>query len=343
MAATGNTVPTLVDVAKGLDPNGAPARVAEILSQRNEIFDSLHVMQGNLPTGHRLTMRTGLPTAAWRLLNNGVTPGKSSKAQVDEQCGMMQAFSEVDKKLAELSGDIASFRLSEATAFIEAMGQEAVGTLFYGNSGLAPEEFTGLGVRYSSTSAANGQNVLSAGGSGSDNTSIWLTVSGPETFGLLYPKSSQAGLRHKDMGEQVVQTGTGIGTGRMIAMLDSFEWDLGMYLKDWRYVVRIPNIDVSDLLAQSTTQASSAATAIIKLMSRAMHRIPSFSMGRAAWHMNRTVLSMLDVAGLDKSASAITVQPALDQFGNPTRGNYMFRGVPIKVNDQLLNTESVVS
>ena len=66
MAATGNTVPTLVDVAKGLDPNGAPARVAEILSQRNEIFDSLHVMQGNLPTGHRLTMRTGLPTAAWK-------------------------------------------------------------------------------------------------------------------------------------------------------------------------------------------------------------------------------------------------------------------------------------
>ena len=80
---------------------------------------------------------------------------------------MLEAWSEVDKDLAILNGDVAAFRLSEARAFLEAMNQEMAPTLFYGNAGLAPEEFTGLSARYSSlTTAGNGQNIVSGGGIG---------------------------------------------------------------------------------------------------------------------------------------------------------------------------------
>jgi len=194
MATLGSNVLTLADHAKRLDPDGKVPSIVELLSQSNEILDDMLWMEGNLPTGHRTTVRTGLPAVAWRLLNQGVQPSKSTTAQVDEQCGMLEAWSEVDKDLAMLNGNTAAFRLSEAQAFIEAMNQEMASTLFYGNAGLTPEEFTGLSIRYSDPAAVNGQNVIDAGGSGSDNSSIWLVAWGGQTVHGIFPKGSKAGL-----------------------------------------------------------------------------------------------------------------------------------------------------
>ena len=160
MATIGNSVLTLADWAKRLDPDGKVPSIVELLSQSNEILDDMLWAEGNLPTGHRTNVRTGLPTVAWKLINQGVTPSKSTTAQIDEACGIMEAWSEVDKDLAMLNGNTQSFRLSEAQAFIEAMNQEMASTLFYGNSSTAPEEFTGLSPRYSDLSATNGQNII---------------------------------------------------------------------------------------------------------------------------------------------------------------------------------------
>lgn len=168
-------VMTMMDLAKTMDPDGTVARVIEMLAQTNEMLDDMQFKEGNLKTGHRTTVRTGLPAVYWRLLNKGVPSSKSLKAQVDENCGMMEARGEVDVDLAELSGNVGELRLSEAFAMLEAMNQECQQTMIYGNSGLAPEEFTGFAPRFSTISgAANGSNVLSGGGVGSDNTSIWL-------------------------------------------------------------------------------------------------------------------------------------------------------------------------
>src|SRR3990167_3884012 len=164
MATIGATVLTLADWAKRLDPDGKTPTIVELLSQTNEILLDMLWAEGNLPTGHRTTVRTGLPSVAWRLLNQGIAPSKSRTAQIDEAVGMLEAWSEVDKDLAELNGNIGAFRLSEARAFIEAMNNEMASTLFYGNSGTDPEEFTGLAVRYSDTTASNGQNIVSGAG-----------------------------------------------------------------------------------------------------------------------------------------------------------------------------------
>ena len=175
MATIGSGAYTLVDIAKGWDPNGSVARVVELLNQRNAILQDMLWREGNLPTGHQITVRIGLPTVSWRLLNKGVAKSKGTKAQITEQGGILEARSEVDKDEAELNGNVNAFRLSEANAFIEAMNQEFSSTLFYGNSGTSPEEFTGFSPRYAAKSGAtNGDNVLLAGGSGSDNSSIWL-------------------------------------------------------------------------------------------------------------------------------------------------------------------------
>lgn len=341
MATLSTTNLTLADWAKRTDPDGRVPVVAELLSQTNEILDDAVFKEGNLPTGERVVIRTGLPTVYWRALNQGIPSTKSTTAQVDEACGMLEARSEVDKDLAMLNGNTAQFRLSEDTAFLEAMNQTQATTMFYGNPATEPKSFLGLAGRYSSlgsSGSGNSQNVYSAGGAASDNTSVFLVCWGDNTVYCPFPKGSKAGLIHEDLGEQTVFN----TDGRMQAYATRYQWKNGLVVKDWRYVVRICNIKVPDLLTQTGTQATSASTNIIKLMSRAIYRIPNISMGRAAFYMNRTVHSGMALAALEKSNAVLNINQGLTQFGQP-HSWLTFLGVPLRKVDALLNTEATVS
>lgn len=333
MATLGANMVTLADWAKRLDPDGKTSSIVELLSQTNELLSDMLWKEGNLPTGERTTVRTGLPTVAWRLLNQGVQSSKSTTAQIDEGCGMLEAWSEVDKDLAELNGNTASFRLSEAQAFLEAMNQEMAQTFFYGNSGLAPEEFNGLAVRYSSLSSTNASNVITGGGSGSDNSSIYLVCWGPQSIHGIFPKGSKAGLQHTDLGLVPIQGATGIAGTRLMGYLDHWQWKCGVALKDWRFVVRIPNIDISNLIAKSS------AADLPELMIKATHRIPNLAMGKPVFYMNRTCFQMLDIQRRDDviSGGQLTYD-LVDGKRIP-----MFRGIPVRIVDALLETESAVS
>lgn len=324
---------TLIDHAKRSDPDGKIASIVELLSQSNEVLQDMLWIEGNLPTGHRTTVRTGLPTAAWRLLNSGVQPSKSTTAQIDEACGMLEAWSEVDKDLAELNGNISSFRLSEAMAFIEAMNQEMADTLFYGNSSTAPEEFTGLAPRYSSLSAQNGQNILAGGGAGSDNSSIWLVGWGPQTVHGIFPKGSKAGLQHNDYGLVTVETTAGVAGQRMRAYQEQWQWKCGIALKDWRYAVRIANIDISNLVSKSS------AADLFDLMIKATHRLPNLNLGKPVFYMNRSCFQMLDIQGRDDVIAG--GQLSYEMVGGKRVAN--FRGIPVRVCDVLRENEGLVA
>lgn len=329
---------TLADWAKRTDPEGRVPVVAELLSQSNEILEDCVFKEGNLPTGERVVIRTGLPDVYYRALNQGIPPSKSTTAQVDEACAILEARSEVDKDLAMLNGNTAQFRLSEDTAFLEAMNQKMASGLFYGDPANDPKEFLGLASRYSAKSAGNGQNILDAGGNDSDLTSIYLVVWGDQTVYCPFPKGSKAGLLHEDLGEQTVYNSDG---SRLQALATRYQWKAGLCVKDWRYVVRVANIDVSDLVSQSGTQESTDYTAVIKLMARALYRIPNLAMGRPCFYMNRTVHSGLSVAALDKSQYVLKVNEGLSQFGTP-QSWLSFLGVPLRRVDAIANTEDRV-
>ena len=332
--ATIGTALTLADWAKRTDPDGRIAKVAELLAQQNEIINHAAFQQGNLPTGHRYTVRTGLPSVYWRLLNKGVAPSKSTTAQATDSCGILEARGQVDVDIASLENDLAAFRLSEATPFLEAMTQEFVSTLFYGVAS-DPEEFIGLSARYSDSTAANGQNIIKAGGAGSDNASIWLVVWGPETVFGIFPKGSSAGIVHEDLG---VGDAFDANNNRFRAYLDRWQIKGAVSVKDWRFAVRIPNIDVSNLVAESS------AANITKLMTKAWHRIPSWGMGRAAWYMNRTCAEMLDIQRMNVVAGNGTVAGTTATFENVDGVNRLsFRGIPIYVTDALTEAESLVA
>ncbi|VFS64151.1 Uncharacterised protein [Kluyvera cryocrescens] len=247
--------------------------------------------------------------------------------QVTDSVGMLETYAEVDKSLADLNGNTAEFRLSEDRAFIEGMNQQMAQTLFYGDTSVNPQQFMGLSSRYSSKSAGNGQNIIDAGGTGTDNTSIWLVVWGENTVHGIFPKGQKAGLQMEDKGQETLFDANG---GRYEGYRTHYKWDNGLALRDWRYVVRIANIDVSDL-----SVAGSAAN-IVSLMVKALHRIPNRGMGKPVFYMNRTIAQALDLQSLDKASLALNVKETEGEFWTT------FRGIPIRETDAILETESRV-
>lgn len=337
MATLATNVLTLADWAKRRDPSGKTAAIAEVLSQSNEILEDMMFKEGNLPTGERVTIRTGLPDTYYRLTNNGIPKSKSTTAQVTENAAELTALSEIDRTTADLEGNVNEFRASESMAFLESMSQAQAQTLIYG-SAANPEEYVGFANRYDSLGAANAQNILDAGGTGSDNTSIWLVGWGPQSVYGVFPKGSVAGIEHKDHGLDWAFDGN---NDRFEAYIDSYRWHNGLVVKDWRFAARIANIDVSDLVALTGTQDVTAATSIIKLMSRAIDRMPTLSGIKPSFYVNRTVASHLRVIGLEKSNSAVTVQESLNQFGD-TIFTTRFLGIPVRLVDRIIETEQQV-
>lgn len=334
---------TLLDIALSMDPDGSVADVAELLTQRNQILLDMPWREGNLPTGHQGTVRTGLPQAVWRSYYQGVPPSKSQRAKVTDTCAMLEARSEVDQAEADLNGNASAFRAGEAVAFVEGINQQFAQALFYGNTSTAPERILGFAPRFSAISGAtNGVNVVDAGGAGSDNTSVWLVVWDKNAVTGIYPKGSKAGLTHEDLG---TIDAFDSNNARFRAYADRWVWNCGLHVKDWRQVVRVANIDVSDLVGGVNTQTASAATNLLKMMIRARARIPFPGMGTAVYYANRTVVEMLSILALDKSQNALNVQDALYQFGDVTISvnELRFLGTPVRVVDQLLTTEARVT
>jgi hypothetical protein len=326
---------TLVDFSKSIDPDGKPAVVAELLAQRNDILTDMGWIEGNLPTGHRTTIRVGLPGVTWRQLYGGVQPTKSVRAQVDDACGILEARSEVDKDLADLNGNSDAFRLSEATAFLEAMNQAFTQTLFYGDTTVNPERFMGLAARYSLSTATNGQNVIKAPGvTANNNHSIWLIGWGQDTITGIFPKGSNAGLIHQDLGEIDGFDGS---NNRFRALADRFQWKCGLSVRDWRYAVRICNIDQTVLAVTSGGDTAGTTIKLIELMAKAIARIPSLGACKPVFYCNRTVYEILRIQAMNKSVAALSLTEGLGQFTTT------FMGIPIRLVDQLLNTEAIVS
>ncbi|MEQ5110217.1 major capsid protein [Providencia vermicola] len=321
---------TLTDWAKLQDPNGKQAKIVELLTQSNEILEDMLYVEGNLPTGHRTTVRTGLPEATWRLLNYGVQPSKSTTAQVTDATGMLETYSEVDKALADLNGNTSEFRLSESQAFVEAMNQQMAETLFYGDTTVHAQRFTGLSARFNDLSAKNGVNIIDAGGTGSNLTSIWLVVWGANTVHGIYPKGSKAGLEQQDLGEQTLDDGNG---GKYQGYRAHFKWVNGLTVRDWRYVVRIANVDLSKL-----TKDPEAAGAIDlpDLLIQAIEKIPNLSMGKPVFYCNQQVRSWMRRQIKNSKNVNISMQEVAG------KKVVSFDEIPVRRTDAILTTEDQV-
>lgn len=321
---------TLLDMAKRKDPDGSPAKIVEILNETNDILDHMVWKTGNLTDGHQTTIRTGIPEPTWVKMYTRVQPTKSTTVQVVDRCGKLEAYAEVSKRLVDLEdeGSKTDFLLSENRPHIEGFNQTVARTLFYGNEGTNPDHFTGLAPRFNSRLAENGENIIHGGSSDTDNRSIWLVVWGDETVHGIVPKGSVAGLQMRNLGEATSETSEGL----LQVYRTFYEWSVGLTVRDWRYVVRIANIEWSALTKDATSGAD-----LNDLMFQAMRRVPSLRMGRPQFYMSRDMLTFLC-----RQTSAKVKESTLttDMLGGKLVTS--FHGIPIGQVDALAGDEALV-
>jgi len=345
MATIGNFYPNLIDAYKsGQGDERISGQVLEILSQQNPILDDAMAVECNSGTLHRHMIRTGLPEVAWGQLYQGVPQSKATMQQVDDTTGFLESRSEVDTRLLALASDAARARLTESTPFLEAMNQEMARGLFYHDTATTPEKFKGLSARYARyyTGARSGaplnsaSQVIDGGGRGNDNTSVWFVTWGDHATHLIYPKGTKAGVSMQDRGEETALDANG---NKFYIKAATFEWHIGLAVKDWRYNARIANIDVNDLLAGTVDLWELMRKAYYALQSRRINAQSS----RIAIYANRDVIEVLDAQSTDR---ALTVgrenhTHLTSSFVEGAEVKH-YRGIPIRETDALLNTESAV-
>lgn len=332
MAVVGNTYLTLADLFSRQDETKAIATIIEMLAEINPLLEDMPVVECNSGTRHLTTVRTGLPSATWRKLYEGVQPSKSTTRQVYDTVGSLEAWSEIDAKLVEISSDPAGTRLSEAQAFIEALSQTMATTLFYGDTASEPEKFLGLAPRFNDTGAENGSQIVKAGGAGSDNTSIWFVVWGERTVHGLYPRGSRAGLQRDDKGKQTKDQADG---SVFDVFREKFCWDMGLSLRDWRYVARVCNVDVTALSSDASTGAD-----LHERMTEAYYRLHQrrIAGGRAAIYCNTRIKEFLHKQALKANNNTFVRLAEVDG-----EEKMSFLGLPIRECDAILNTEAAVA
>lgn len=335
MAAIGNTFKTLADLAKEMTPDmRAVATVAELLNEEKEMLDDIPWMEGNLPTGNRTSQRTTLPTVYARIANQGVAVSKSTVAQIDDAAARIEGWSEIDEMILDMSPDPAMTRVNEDNAFVESMGQKLSDMLITGNAATTPEEFTGFATRYATatTTTTYRDQMVQGGGSGSDNMSIYLVGWGPNTVHGIYPRGMTGGLQTKDWGKRVKED---TGNLRQVVYATQFVWNCGLAVKDWRYVVRICNIDHSALVAQSSNAV------LANLLIQAYERLPKNTYGdnfRPVFYMPRACRTMLAIEIQNKSNVNFTFESFRGRKAVPS-----YHGIPLRVMDNLTNSESTIS
>lgn len=333
MATIGNSFFDLIDLYKRQEDTLEIATIIELLKETNSVLEDAMAVEANNGTKHRTTVRTGLPAVTWGKLYQGIPESKSETAQVEDTTGFVEALSTVDQRLLDLSNNESAVRLSEAQAFLEAMSQEAATKIFYGDVSTDPEEITGFAPRFNSLSAANGGQIVDAGGTGSDNTSIWFTTWGDRQSHLIYPSGTRAGIMREDKGEQRVTDSSG---NAYYVKEELFRWHLGVSVRDWRFMARVANIDVSDLNAGSVDIYQFMRQAFWKMK---QHRV---SGGRMVIYANADVLEALDADSTpttSTSASFVRLRPS-EVDGQEVM---MYRGIPVRQVDALVNTEAQVT
>lgn len=344
--ATGSW-PTMMDFALRTTRDGKTPRIAELLSQTNYLFEDMPIKEANEKRSHRFWFRTSIPAGYWTSYYQGTPYSKSTVAESTVGMGMLTDRNQVDRRLATHEDDWKGFRAKEDEAFLMGMGQTITGTVAYGNSAVNASSFMGLTGFYNTLNplAQNSRNVLDGGGRGSSNTSLWLVCWSDDFHGIA-PRASAAGINYRDYSD--TRDGYDQFGNVFPAYTSEFEIATGLVPADWRWGVRLCNLDVT-----SAGLAGPNAPDLFTIMDDMLQLLPFTPPGptgnnktdartdmpnfRAVWYCNRTLRHFMNVQRMRNRNVLLSLQ---DYDGRSTDD---YRGYPIKTVDQFVNFESTVT
>lgn len=337
MALLNTLYPTLVDLSQ-LPENKDSADIINMAKQFNPILEDAIALPCNQGMSHLTTILTGLPSGTWARLYKGIQPSKATRQQVKDATGLIENRSEVDCRLIDViekAEDKMSMRMSEAEAHIEGLSQDVAEAVIYADSGLEPEKPMGIAPRFNSLGAENGGQIVNAGGAGGTLTSVYMITWSKQACHLLYPNKGSLGLQRYAWPNKVdAKDGDG---NTYAAYREDFSWHVGVTVRNWQYVVRIANIDVSTLTNDAATGAY-----LVDLMTEAYYRHKGrrAADGKTFFYMSTTIVKFLDYQARNKTNTNLFL--TFNQFGPNATEILHFRGVPIREMDAILETEEQV-
>lgn len=250
---------TMLELAKNIAPNGQLHKVAAILERIYRIWDDIPWFEANDIFSHVSAQEYSEPEGELRTFNDGVGNVSVETQEVRDILSMMEAYSDSDKAMVDAAPNPQAFRNGRAARILRGIGKSWIELLFYGNNGTNSKSFNGLAVRLNSLAAS--ANVIGAGGTGSDLTSIYVARWGEGAAWCAYPRGSSLRLEHRDLGEITAITASG---KKFQAYRDWFKIYGGLVVEDPKAIGRLANIETSgttntfdeDLLIQLLNQMS---------------------------------------------------------------------------------------
>jgi len=145
----------------------------------------------------------------------------------------------------------------------------------------------------------------------------------------MFPRGSQAGLQSIDLGKQLVRDGS---DNLYEAWVTKFQWKLGLVLRDYRYVIRLCNIDTALLTSDATTGAD-----LLEYMVDGYYARPTVDLGNMAKtfiYCNKMVAKFLHKQAQNKSNVNLSID---NPAGQPI---VRFLDAPIHVCDNITSLEN---
>jgi hypothetical protein len=287
----------------------------------NQMLIDVPAKQANNGTINVTTQRYTKEAGEHRIYNQGVGKTATQTKVVQDRIAVLSAYSDVDKDMADHSGDVSATRQSEAIPIAKGMGLVQARTLIYGDSAKA-EEFAGLFERRNSLADPN---VISAGGAGSTLTSIYMIAVGPDLFHLIYPQGAKTvGVEQEDRG--VIDIPDPANPGKKFpAYSEYFKAQYGLTIRAPDAVKRICNIPTSI-----------TGDDLVDLIIDTRRRMPEGA-ATYALYANLDVLIKLDNTARDRANVTYT---EADPWGKEVT---KVRDLRCRQMDVILNTEEAVA
>lgn len=320
--------PNIANILARLGADGQVRPIAELLNKKLDFVDDIPWVECNLETGHQLSIRTGLPSAQWRSLNQGVSITKTDVATYTESTGMIEDRAEVD---VDAPGDMAGLRLSEEAGKVEMMTQEFARALFYESTFDNADRIHGLTARYGGTSGYTASSyVLKGTNAGTNARSVWLLNWQPGKVYGIYPKHSKVGLFRKDLGEIDCLDSN---SKKFRGLATKLQWKCGVAVEDYRTTCRF-QWDPDD--ANMADSAKSFYLTLQTMLGTVFSIAPD-----ARFYMDRTSFNKLAAQLASNNTDYLKYVPIAARTDGSKYGQvgYLvphFLGVPIRITDALV-------
>ena len=296
------------------------------------LFDQAAMTVCNDGTRHVSSIITNYPDMAPRRFNEGIEAVRHDSTQQTDSTAMYAAYSTVDANMFARNKNSATWRTEQDRAFARGFANGMARRIFNATLKKDLSEFNGFKARITAKDTEDQYIDALNGGTrvtGHEYSDIWLINWDPTMVTLIYPEGGVGGLKRIDRGEQEAYDEKG---RRYRAHIVDYEWDLGLSIIDTRQVIRIANVDLTQL---KTAPLAEGAPDLQTLLIRAQERLPELITSKCGFYIPRTVKEALRLQML--KTPQLTLE--FSQLGGKQVETYS--GIPlIKVANDVIGVET---